>query len=222
MCEFADINCLIWDWNGTLLDDVEISIRSMNQMLEKRGYPLLDKKAYRSVFTFPVRDYYVRAGMKFEEHEWETVAMEFIHNYKANFAATHLHKGAKAILEFFGRRKIRQFILSAMQQDFLNETLSLTGIAGMFEEVVGLNDHFAATKTGNAVRLITDKNMDKHNTLMIGDTIHDFEVAQAAGIRCILIAHGHQSYERLKGTGTPVVQDFDALKALFSNAEKIF
>ena len=211
----AEIDHLIWDWNGTLLNDLEISIRSMNQMLDKRNVPLLDIEKYRSIFTFPVRDYYVKAGMKFDENEWETVAMEFIGNYRANFNKAPLHRGAKAILGFFGKRNIRQYILSAMEQDFLEETLTASGIHKMFDKVVGLNDHYAATKTGNAVGLVESENMNKRKTLMIGDTVHDYEVARAAGIFCILISHGHQSHERLRATGVPVIENFEALKSLF-------
>ena len=53
---------IIWDWNGTLLDDVDISIAATNMLLEERGLPLLDKKRYQEVFDFPVKDYYARIG----------------------------------------------------------------------------------------------------------------------------------------------------------------
>jgi len=195
----------------TLLNDVDISILSMNQMLEKRNIPLLNVEKYQSIFTFPVQDYYVKAGVNFEEHEWDAVAMEFINNYRKNIVGARLHTDATKTLEYFNARNIRQFILSAMEQVFLDETINITGINGIFEKIIGLNNHYAATKEVNAQRLIADINMNKNEICMIGDTIHDFEVAQSAGVECILVSRGHQSHTRLKSTGALVVRDFSEL-----------
>jgi len=215
MDNFKNIQSLIWDWNGTLLNDVEISILSMNQMLEKRAYPLLTVEKYLSIFTFPVQDYYVKAGVDFDEHEWDTVAMEFISNYRTNVVHASLHGEVKNILTFYQEKGVRQFILSAMEQAFLEETVFSSGINKIFEKVVGLNNHYAATKEDSARLLIADIGMDRDKICMIGDTIHDFEVAELVGIRCVLVSHGHQSFERLKETGTTVVKDFQELKRLF-------
>lgn len=215
MYDFKNTKSIIWDWNGTLLNDVEISILSMNQMLEKRNIPLLNVEKYQNIFTFPVQDYYVKAGVNFDKHEWDTVAMEFINNYRKNIVGAQLHADATNILEYFKTRHIRQFILSAMEQDFLEETIGNFGIDAMFERIVGLNNHYAATKEENARRLIADINVNKNEICMIGDTIHDFEVAQSAGVACILISRGHQSHVRLKSTGALVIGNFGELKRVF-------
>ena len=54
--------CVIWDWNGTLLDDLQLCLRLLNEMLEEDGCPnRYDLAAYREIFGFPVVDYYRRA-----------------------------------------------------------------------------------------------------------------------------------------------------------------
>ena len=58
------INVILWDWNGTLLDDVEVCIESMNSMLSKRKKPLLTREHYKEIFTFPVIDYYRKQKIK--------------------------------------------------------------------------------------------------------------------------------------------------------------
>lgn len=56
------INTIIWDWNGTLFNDIDICIESINLLLFERGIDQIDKKRYLEVFDFPVRDYYERIG----------------------------------------------------------------------------------------------------------------------------------------------------------------
>ena len=48
---------IIWDWNGTLMDDSAASLRAMNKVLEKYGLERLSNKRYMDIFTFPVVDY---------------------------------------------------------------------------------------------------------------------------------------------------------------------
>jgi phosphoglycolate phosphatase len=201
------VKAIVWDWNGTLLDDVEQSIHSMNQMLAVRNYPLLALSGYKEIFTFPVKEYYKKAGVNFGEFDWEEVAMEFIQNYRNNVAEAGIQREAGSVLKYFSDHNVRQFVLSAMQQEFLTETIGQRLDAGIFEEIVGLNDHFAHTKLENAMLLIQKIGLPLNSIVMIGDTLHDFEVARAAGIRCVLFSGGHQSHQRLKSAGVPVINN---------------
>ena len=221
MHNFKTIKSIIWDWNGTLLNDVEISIKSMNQMLEKRNYPLLTTKKYLAIFTFPVQEYYKKTGVDFDVDDWDTIAMEFISNYRKNVKKAKLHSDVKITLDHFERKNISQYILSAMEQGFLNETVSSAGISGIFKKIVGLNNHYATTKEDIAGKLLKEISLNKNEICMIGDTIHDLEVAEAVGIPCVLISHGHQSDIRLRSTGAVVVKDFQELRGLFGDADRI-
>lgn len=205
---------ILWDWNGTLLDDLEVCISSMNQMLTRRDYPILTHERYKEIFTFPVQDYYVKAGFDFSCDDWDTVAMEFIANYRNSVHQSVLHKEVTDLLAHFKSAGIRQFILSAMQQEFLMETISARLDPSIFEVIAGLNDHYAATKVENARLLVHEIGLPKSQIIMIGDTVHDFEVAEEAGIGCILVANGHQARERLESTGTGVVLNLAELQKL--------
>ncbi|MGB4122932.1 MAG: HAD hydrolase-like protein, partial [Bacteroidales bacterium] len=132
---------IIWDWNGTLLDDLEICIDAMNMMLHKRGYKLLEKQHYKEIFTFPVRDYYERVGFDFEKHDWETIALEFIRDYRDLIHKSLLHDRVNEVVSYFQTAGKRQFILSAMHQDFLVETISARLDPSKFEIIAGLGDH---------------------------------------------------------------------------------
>jgi phosphoglycolate phosphatase len=114
---------IIWDWNGTLLNDVALCIRCMNSMLNDRGLPLLDAKRYREIFTFPVRAYYVKAGFDFEEEAFEKPAVEFIEKYQAGLPDAALFIDAIPVLREMENRGYYQTILSAMEHDSLVNSL---------------------------------------------------------------------------------------------------
>ncbi len=187
----------------------------MNQMLNKRNYPLLKADRYREIFTFPVRDYYGKAGVDFAEHEWDEVAMEFIDNYRINVAGAKINPEALAILKLLSARNIRQFILSAMEQEFLTETINHRLDKNIFEEIVGLNNHYAHTKVENAKLLVDKLGLPKNEILMIGDTLHDHEVAESVGIGCLLFSGGHQSRKRLESSGAAIIDSLAEITELF-------
>lgn len=212
---FRNVKAILWDWNGTLLDDMKISIDSMNQMLAKRNYPPLEALRYREIFTFPVRDYYLKAGVNFDDHEWDEVAMEFIDNYRVHVMTAKINPEATDMLDYLSQKNIRQFILSAMEQEFLTETITQRLDPDIFEEIVGLNNHYAHTKVENAQLLIKKLGLPAEEILMIGDTLHDHEVAEAAGVRCILYSGGHQSKQRLLASGAMVIDSLSEVRDLF-------
>ena len=76
------IHTVIWDWNGTLLDDLEVSFSAINRVLTSNGYPpIRDLTAYREVFCFPVIEYYRRVGFDFARTPFEMLAQQFMDCY---------------------------------------------------------------------------------------------------------------------------------------------
>jgi len=106
------------------------------------------------------------------------------------------------------------FILSAMEQQVLEKTVTDNDIHHFFEDLCGLSDNFAVSKVANGKSLINKRGLNPERTLMVGDTIHDYEVAQAIGCKCVLIAKGHQSKERLLTTGAHVLDGLDEIEFL--------
>jgi phosphoglycolate phosphatase len=211
---------ILWDWNGTLLNDLSFCITTINTLLEKRNLELLTTESYKEKFSFPVKDYYSTIGFDFQKEDFAIPAQEFIDIYNSGINNCKLHHSVKSTLEFFKENEFRQFVLSAMEQSMLKETLTQQNIISYFENIAGLSDHYAASKVERGKQLLHDANIDPQTTTMIGDTIHDFEVAQELGINSILVAAGHQSMERLRSTGTVVINDLEELKkVIYSHKE---
>lgn len=204
---FDKISGIIWDWNGTLLDDTELSVQTMNQMLLKRNLQQLTMSAYKEVFSFPVKDYYRKIGFDFTSEPFEIPAIEYITLYNRGVDNCSLHDHSLSVLNYFKNRGISQFVLSAMEQEALNRCLELRQITSYFEQVSGLDNHYAASKLDNGKQMISSLGLDAHQLLFIGDTIHDYEVASELGCKCVLIANGHQSKSILKSTGAPVLNN---------------
>ncbi|QGY45122.1 HAD hydrolase-like protein [Maribellus comscasis] len=204
---------IIWDWNGTLLNDLDFCISTINILLKRRELPLLNRNSYKEVFSFPVKEYYKAIGFDFKKEDFSIPAKEFIDLYDGGVGSCGLHPSAIDVLEYFRNQGFRQFVLSAMKQNMLEKTLQQNKIFHFFEGVAGLNDHYAVSKIERGKELIQQYQINVESSWIVGDTTHDFEVAEQLGIKCILVADGHQSVQRLKGTNMPVMEKLLELKS---------
>jgi phosphoglycolate phosphatase len=202
---------IIWDWNGTLLDDAEICLDSINLMLKTRNLPQLSMEIYRSVFTFPVIDYYKEIGFDFTKEQWEPVAMEFITLYLKALPGCGLTPFASTTLDAFKQKGYRQAIISAMQHESLLKSVSELGIYDYFEYIGGIGDHYGGGKIENAINYFTSSGINPALATLIGDTLHDTEVAAELNCKCILVTTGHQSFSRLQKTGLPVIKNLSEI-----------
>ena len=188
---------IIWDWNGTLVDDVDVAIDAVNVLLSENNLETLDHQSYREVFGFPVRDYYEKLGFDFTKVPYERLCDRFIEEYngkRANLA--RLFPGTSELLARV-RQGRRQSILSAAAQWHLDEITTHFDIRHFFDHIFGIADHFASSKVARGHELMQASGVAAADTILIGDTDHDCEVASALGVECLLIADGHQTHERL-------------------------
>lgn len=197
---------IMWDWNGTLLDDVNIAINAMNNLLRRRTLALLDIETYKDIFTFPVRDYYARLGFDFNMEPFEKLAIEFVSEFNSENIKFKLYNGAEDVLKFIMDMGIGQSILSASQEQELNNIISKLKIKEYFIKVAGLNNHYALSKVARGKELLTDLCLKPEEVLLVGDTIHDYEVSKEIGCDCLLICNGHQSYQRISVCPASIVK----------------
>ncbi len=205
---------LIWDWNGTLLNDVEDCLDVLNNMLKKRSLKTLSYQRYRELFNFPVLDFYQKIGFDFKTESFDDVAIEYHDGYARRLPECRLHPGAQHILHAAANADYNQYLLSAYPQNALENALNYFQVRSWFEKIVGLDDYYAHSKLENGKRFINELNIDNNQVLLIGDTLHDFEVADALGINCVLLTNGHQPRHRLQSCA---VKLFDTLADLQKN-----
>ena len=75
------IKYIIWDWNGTLIDDAWLFVELMNTELQDRDLPLINVEDYRQNFTFPVKKYYENLGFDFKKEDFQEVGYNFIEKF---------------------------------------------------------------------------------------------------------------------------------------------
>jgi phosphoglycolate phosphatase len=199
---------IIWDWNGTLLDDMQLCIEIANSMLSEEGLRLrLTTETYQAAFGFPIRAYYERLGFDTSGNRFPILAARFIGEYDSRVVHCALHPGAKSELERHHTRGAKQTILTAARSDSVQALVQHFGIDHLLDEVVGLDDHFAHGKVDAGRRWLAERGIDPKDAALVGDTLHDHEVAEALGVECFLVSHGHHSHERLAASGCTVLRN---------------
>lgn len=202
---------VIFDFNGTILNDVDLAVESLNKTIAKyltRGPISIED--YKKVFKFPVKKYYEDVGFDFNKLSWEEVGQYWMNDYMNNFNKAYLYDGILDLLKENKEKGIKNICLSATRRDLLNKQLETLNIKDYFDEVLGIDNIYASSKVNVGLDFIKDK--DKEECIMIGDTTHDKEVADAMGIKCVLCANGHQPKDTLLSVCDNVIDDIREFK----------
>lgn len=210
--ELGRYNCIIWDWNGTLFDDLEVCIHVMNKILKNRDLPLLDIKRYKEIFGFPVQDYYNQLGFNFVKEPFEKISAEFIKEYQKESLSAKLNENCIPVLEYIRNEGIKQVVLSASQFENLKEQVSHFGIIEYFDKLLGLDHCHATSKVNIGKRWLEESGLNEKEVLLVGDTSHDYETACGIGCDSVLLYSGHQSKERVSCLGVPVIESLMEVK----------
>lgn len=205
---------IMWDWNGTLLNDSWMAVMVINETLAKRDMPTIDQQRYQQIFGFPVIDYYRRLGFDFVEESFEIVGTEFIDGYEQHKFDVDLHEGVREVLGALSQRGVSHSILSAYKQNTLDELVAHFDLTDRFMGIVGLDNHYAHSKVENAVNWMAELELPPNEVLFVGDTAHDHEVAEAISVDCVLISGGHQTREALEHTGARVIDKIQDILVL--------
>lgn len=204
---------IVWDFNGTILDDVIPCLDVLNIILKKRGLRTVNKAEYLEIFGFPIKTYYERVGLDFNKEDYGALADEWSLLYKRAAENSELCIGVANAFEYFKAINIPQYILSATEYGMLTEQVAELGIGRYFKELLALRDFHASSKV-ELGRSWAEREKPER-VLFIGDTIHDYETAAAMGSECVLIAAGHQSKDRLLKCGVPVIDSAIELISFF-------
>ena len=187
---------VVWDWNGTLFNDLDLCYYCINRLLFNNGYKILPTiDEYKQVFGFPIEDYYKRAGFDFTKKPYKELAHEYMDMYLPMTKYCTLAPSALQTLERFKNEGVKQYIISATKQDILDEQVDMFNIRPYFDGIYGIDNVYAASKSALAHKFL-DEHRDIERILYIGDTYHDLEVALILHARAFLYSGGHQLLEK--------------------------
>ncbi len=203
---------IIWDWNGTLLNDTWLCVEVLNGLLAKRNREPISETTYRENFGFPVIHFYDYLGFDTGVDSFEKISREFIGDYEARWLEEcSLHPETTEILTELSNLGHTHSVLSAAKQEALEIGIQHFGISPFFTGLMGTDNIHAQGKVEQGRRWIDQLDWRPEEVVVVGDTLHDFEVAEAIGTHCILLAHGHHTPERLAASGAPVAHSLREL-----------
>lgn len=200
---------IIWDFNGTIIDDVNLCYEILEQLLKENNLPPASLKKYRDEFYFPVKEYY--RDMGFDVSNYEKLSKRFMELYQDESLKCDLYPKMVETLKTIKENNVLQVCLSASQVDNLNRQLKHFKIDTYFDFILGLSNIFAKSKLNIAKIWLKDNHLENKKILCVGDSTHDFEVANALNADCALMSYGHFSKDRLLKTKAMVFDNLDEL-----------
>ncbi|MDF3129752.1 HAD family hydrolase [Kiritimatiellaeota bacterium B1221] len=200
-----NIDHIFWDWNGTLLNDAWLCCDVMNGILREREMPEMSMERYAEIFDFPIIEYYKRIGFDFEKESFKKLGLAFIDAYEQRRAEASLFEDVLVALDQVKALGLGQSILSAYKHDTLVRLVDEHGLNDYFHDLHGHHHIYPADKAPQGKLALENLGVDPSRTVLIGDTVHDAEVAEELGMQCIIIPGGNHPESKLRGLGHPVV-----------------
>ena len=165
------------------------------------GATTLDE--YREYIDVPIRHFYEQV-LDLENEDYDLILNEFQQGYEAHVKNCGLTCYISAALEEAKRLGIPQVVLSSSEQSQLERLLKHYEIDGYFDSVLGADNLLAGSKVERAEKFIEEHGVDASKAVVVGDLLHDCDVAKAIGSQCLLITSGHHDRARLESAGVRV------------------
>jgi phosphoglycolate phosphatase-like HAD superfamily hydrolase len=212
--EPRSVTHVVWDWNGTILDDNDAVVSSVNAVCAAFGREPVELEYWRSIYRRPLLDCYRELlRQELSTQDWAAIDRHFHDTYRILLHTTRLAPGVPDELRRWQAAGRRQSLLSMWFHDELVPLVTQHGLTDLFTRIDGLRvDTGGHGKAAHLIEHLTALNVDPADVLVIGDVLDDAMAAEAAGARCVLVTTGVSSRQTLKAAGVPVVDSIaDAL-----------
>jgi len=205
---------VIWDWNGTLFDDLHIVVESVNASLAELGAPPIDADGYRDHYTRPVHLFYERLlRRELTAEEWKQIDTTFHDTYRIALPRADLALDALDALNTVADRGWNQSILSMWWHEELVPFVEQRGLSRFMQRVDGNHHDAGETKQIHLERHLEHLGIDELGAgafLVVGDALDDAQAAIAAGVPCVLYDSGSHHRSELEAAGVSVVESLQA------------
>lgn len=204
---------IFWDWNGTLLDDIDASVGAVNDILDDYGKDHITLEQYYSYVDTPIYKFYERL------FDLDVVTMAVLKPlygkyYEDRKNSIKMAEKAVELLEKCKQNGIKQYVISAAHKDDLMRFAKRFDVCGYFEKIDAATDYDAGSKVDRARRLLESEKIAPDECVMIGDTLHDLETANSLGIDCILYSKGHTDRATLEKSCRYVCDSFEEIEKM--------
>jgi phosphoglycolate phosphatase-like HAD superfamily hydrolase/ADP-ribose pyrophosphatase YjhB (NUDIX family) len=185
------IRNIIFDWSGTLVDDLPAVWKATNFVLTQAQRPAMTLEEFRAEFCLPFKKFYDRHTPHIPLPQLETW---FHGHYRQIHDSVVEQPHARKFLEFCRARKLRTFVLSSVHKDHFARQMALTGFAGFIEKsYVGVAD-----KREKILAILAENRLNADESLFIGDMQHDIETARHGGLHSCAVLTGYNRLAQLR------------------------
>lgn len=202
---------ILWDWNGTILNDTPVAFEATNILLEKYGYHTITLEYYRDNIDTPIVNFYSKI-FDLNKHDMQMLDDEWGVLYNQLSDKIGLHEGVKELLRFFAAENCHQVVLSAFRTEEITKYAHKFSVEKYFKDILGTQNIVMESKTMRGRRYMKEHKFAPEQTLYIGDTVHDCDTALALEVDCVLFSGGQQSPKLLQQCGVPVFDSFAEIK----------
>ena len=200
------IRNIIFDWSGTLVDDLPAVLKASNFVLTQSGRPAMSLEKFRAEFSLPFKNFYDKHTPDVAMDQLETW---FHHEFSQSQASVVELPHARKFLEFCRERKIRTFLLSTVHGDYFATQCRVTGFGAFLDKPY--TDVW--DKREKIHEILRENNLQPDETLFIGDMEHDIETARHGGIHSCGVLTGYNTLEQLRAAKPDlIVEHLDELK----------
>ena len=200
---------IIFDWNGTIINDAWVFIDILNELLIPRGLNPITMEKYRSQFCFPIKSFYKKLGLNITAQAFNELEKEFVNHYNNKMYDPKLFDNATKTFRKLIDNGFKLSILSASNEKILTELVTYYSLNKYFDYIIGVDNYSANGKIESGKDLINKLNLSNHQIILIGDTDYDYKVATQLKIDCFLKINGHQSYNKLKAVTNNIINSFN-------------
>ena len=214
---------IVWDWNGTLFDDIDAVVAASNAAFAELGLGPLTVEQYREAYRVPVIDFYeLRIGRRPAPDEWEQMDACFHLHYTARRDSCGLTAGAEGLLTQWPGGDRSQSLLSMYGHDELVPFVRRLGLERHFLRIDGRDGTSGVSGKADYLvrhlRALAGEGVVPAGTVVIGDALDDARAAAHAGAHAVLFAGGSHTRRELERFGVPVA---DTLAEAVGSAQEL-
>jgi phosphoglycolate phosphatase len=213
---------VVFDWNGTLIDDADANLAGCNACLTQFGKEPITLERYRDTMDFPVIHAYVRNGIDPDEYlaKFQEIGISFLDTYKKAAKTAPLRRGAKELLDWMLDRNMTLMVLSNFLQHELELQMTERDVLQYFRHINGniaFNEleHTRTTKLERLKAVMDEHGYAPEETVIIGDSLEEPDLARKLGLTAVSVTWGCLSKERLeKGGGDHLIDELEQLREI--------
>ncbi len=218
MQQLTDIKLIVFDWDGTLMDSTGRIVSAMQQTARNLELPVPAAAAVKGIIGLGITDCFNLLFPELDCHK--AITEEYRYQYvEGDKTPTPLFAGVPELLTILKNQGYQLAVATGKARHGLDRVLHETGLQEIFHHTVGADEVANAKPNPDMLHLLMNKmDCQPHQTVMIGDTSFDLEMAQNAGTHAIGVSFGAQSVEQLSSYQPfAIIDDINQLKGTLAN-----